>query len=1562
MAIIDLNEKEKTLVCDILGYLNFSSGSLDVQFLKAWNALYECFEERGREEIWRDALDSLHSEMERLTNAGGAFKDSRQSNLVLQDVEATLIEYRKFHEDTLYHQKNSYLFNSFFMARACRLATMEFVKTGKNADPVKMVVRLSDFLGYRPIPVLEDGVKHEPNEHEWIAPLPLYYQDAGVAAGKYHDVVATALKILNETDSDILFDASFNPGKLRELALDPRSYDFDNPVNHRLNYGFGTWDERSVDQEGFFRRFVVQRTTVDSMMARVWNEPNPELKRGYLYEAGAVLAGTILMASGVCGGYVQAHDSSVSLGSLATKVASYRDTFYEELIKKAPSESVSRLKAEEARLFQPFAGARQALNRQLAQKSADQLQRFSLARTYARMGYFEASKRQADVIETTSARLLSRIDCYITEAHLAADAGNLRKAAGCMPKIEELLRRGLACGAFPDPWFILGFDAQFNLFPAIENGIHDHRLDSLIDLLNDVFDLYSRLQKEAAASGDNDLRWALSDQMSDLAGWWDQYGSTETSSVDGFSGQEVWESAAKVSTALAAWNQAGKAVGDVAFWHRHVERFNSPKAFVLLGEALLDKNDLISSSSLLIYWLNQSASIPLVEADYSFHTLASCWMEQVWHVETDASLPISLRRRNASSIDTKWSMDEYLKRWNMTKSFLDRIEANADDYWTIPVLELGDEKFDRKIAFKTDNPLLADLARRLILSTRCTKNENGAPKITVKASLRDAARVFNSQNLPSPEDLEKFYFDNQKIFPKFLTYYVFMEIVIGSVNMTAAKRKIYHEYVFGKPRSSFSVSNPDYSPNGTQESSSADQKDIEKKKIWNELVNALGVEEDDAEFAEKIQRIMENDDAASDDNPDVDSQANEKAEGGERGSSSVSFLEGGDDSELDEDYYDDFEEDDETITGGDPTFRAAYENMSFRDSADDGNAEDTESGKSAFNSGSEGDDYEFARETDRVSERLTFIYSTAKLWKFAAGKSPLLNFHTEESVSEDVTADARLRLEEWLKQAQAFERDLYELLDQTSRFKIPKPSGTADSLAEYDQLRGTKEILLDRIVWTIVEVEDAVLYLKATLRDEKSEKYEKPWKSTVLETLSAIFRRDVQRVRRLWPTLIQRLQYETLLYIPTARGGDVKAIVECRRLQQVVVRLLGYAPKLGLLTETFQLIECVQKMEQIRLSAPGSITEYDRFVESAMRSLTETLAESSRFWDVENAGFTSTDDALVSYLNRATSVVLKYWLQHSQQILISSVERISPERQWNLIKEFVQKYGADLFTQQFLAFRNLRAILHQGTSNFLATLIEMKREDRELECGDSLITAIINNEIRFEDAEGMLEEILECVAENYSEYIDYNSTTTQSDRGEKLFIFLDFLRVLSKYERISWNLKPVYWTHDSLIRSCKPAAELWKENIKEQSAVQAGNILALYETLNKRYGIWLQSIYERLHERFVRPLEVAQMCGLVFDAISEVRANGEDNPVFKQLEEMVESFAAEPGGVGFELPDWLTELQDEVMLSRVDSKEEQRLREPKDEAFEPVPFPIEPMTLEDVEAQIPTVNPPDKGR
>ena len=70
-----------------------------------------------------------------------------------------------------------------------------------------------------------------------------------------------------------------------------------------------------------------------------------------------------------------------------------------------------------------------------------------------------------------------------------------------LPEIDDLVHRAIECGALVDPWNILGFGGQFSLFPAIENSIHDHRIDELIDLMEDLFGLYARLQKEAAAGG-----------------------------------------------------------------------------------------------------------------------------------------------------------------------------------------------------------------------------------------------------------------------------------------------------------------------------------------------------------------------------------------------------------------------------------------------------------------------------------------------------------------------------------------------------------------------------------------------------------------------------------------------------------------------------------------------------------------------------------------------------------------------------------------------------------------------------------------------------------------------------------------------------------------------------------------------------------------------------------------------------------------------------------------------------------------------------------------------------
>lgn len=1556
-----MNENEQLLVSNILGYLNFSSGSFDAQFAKAWNSLFEALSIKGSEALWSDSISVLKSELSRLEQTGGAFSNATQAKNALRVLENTLVEYRLFHQDTLFSQENSYLFNSLFMARACRVVVANSPINATEDTVVKIIRQLNDFLGYRPIPILEGGERHDPNAHEWIAPLPLYYEGVGAAFGKYRNVVQIALGILRDTDPDILQDASFDPRNLKELSVDPRAYDFDHPVNRRLNYSFGTWDDRSIDENGYYRRFVVHRATLDGIMSRALGEKGDELRSEYEYEAASVLAGTMLMGSGVSGGHVQAHDSTVSLRTLAQKIAAYRDIFYERLFLKVPAKMKSRLEEEARKLYQPFGGVRQYLNRYLAKKRADQLQRFSLARTYARMGYFEASKKQTKVIETTASRLLSQIDCLITKAHLDADAGKIEEAATCLPKIESLLHRGLACGAFPDPWFILGFDAQFNLFPTVEDGIHDHRIDGLIDLLNDIFDLYSRLQKEAAAQGNSDLRLELSDKMSDLADWWDQFGSSESSSVEGFSGQAVWESAAEVSHALAVWSKAGKAIGDVAFWKRHVERFTSPKAFVLLCEALLDKGDLVSSSSLLIYWLNQSNSIPLVEGDYSFHTIVFEWLEQAWQVigETDVNTAFLRRKVDATEID--WKSEDYLERWNSTIKFLDFFGENADDYWTIPLLELPKEKFDRKIDFKTDNPVIAELSRRLILTSRYVgKTPSGLPKISIKSSFKDAARAVDVQNLPTPNEFKAFYRENQKVFPQYMTFFAFMQIILGEVPMPSKLRAYYHRSIMGDESRSFSISSPSFnSPSqqdGPLKDSVAKENNQAQKRLLEMLEEQLGKGEI-ANLRDLVERLLKDSDnnAKQDEKGAFNTLTPDKVI-----SIETNYGDQGEDEPEDDQLYndeselDDYDEDEAVITGGDPTFSAAYENMTYHDTADDGIDDDTADGGSSFKE--EGEDFEFAKETDRVSERLTFIYSTAQFWKFVAGRSPLLTRPSDQPLDDSVIADARLRLEDWRDQALKFEHGLYELLDQTSRYRIPKPSATSDALAEYDQLRGTKEILIDRVISTIVEVEDAIVFLKAALRDETTEKYAKPWKPLALKTFSAIFRRDVKYVRAIWPELLAKLEKETLLYIPSARGGDARAIVESRRLQQAVLCLLKYAPRLGLLSETFQLVGCVQKMEQIRLSSPGSVTEYDKLVETSARSLTESLSISSKFWRINanTSSFSSQDEALIHYLFRIDELILKHWLSHSQQIRISSLETISTDTRWEIVKQFIVNYGSDLFTQNFLSFRNIRAILHQGTYNYLTSLITMSNENEDLENGETLVEALSSGKEKIENAAGILEIILECIAENYTEYVDYNSTTIQSDRGDHLYMLLDFLRVLANYERVSWNLKPVYWIHDSLIRSGNTqAAELWKDCIKQKSSGLAETSLSNYEELNRRYGIWLPSVHERLEERFVRPLDVAQMCGLVYDAITEVRTNGEKNPVFQELEKKVESFAATPSGSGFELPEWLTELQEEVILSRVDSKEERRESNPKEDPFDSLPFlPVERLPRAEVDRQL----------
>ncbi len=701
---------------DILGHLNFSSGAEDPRFLRNINHLFEVIDGSPErvEPTWKAMHRFLGQALQDLYGHGGAFRQIDQAEAVLRLVfTKTLPAYRHFHADLLFHQSDENLFQPFFLGRACE-AVLAQGGPWEEADRIVRgaIAQLNDYLGHRPVAVLRTQQKIQPYAHEWVRPIPLFIRGAGVAVGRYHDLISRAMSILEAADSSLLFEAMFDPAQLEELAVDPRAYDFDHPVNKRPNYLFGQWDLGKLDNVGRCRRFVLQQVSLDAMMERVDRRgtlPYEEM----LFEAAAVLAGTILMGARISGNRPDAHDSSVTLSSLVQQIALYRDTFYDRLLTRLDGPHADRLRAESVALRQPFGGVRQHFNQHLARRRAEQLQHVHLAELFARMGYTEAAQRQARIVPVASARMRCDIHCRLTTAHLAieqvhgagetkspstslpsptkdtsaepspsddpgvpARGGPLEQAARLLEETIALLHRAIECGAFVDPWNILGFGGQYSLFPSPENSVYDHRIDELINVVSSIFTVGVQIQKEAAALGVASLEEQVSRRLDVLADWWDKFATTEVGSVESFSGRETRESADHVAAALRAWHEAGAASGDLAFWRQRAEQFRSPKAYALVVDALLEQRSPVASMALLVQWLSQAGQIPLVEEDYSFHNLALDWMQDLWD---DFDEP------EANSVHTSQ------ERWNLSRKFLDYLEANADEYWEVPGFELAGE-------------------------------------------------------------------------------------------------------------------------------------------------------------------------------------------------------------------------------------------------------------------------------------------------------------------------------------------------------------------------------------------------------------------------------------------------------------------------------------------------------------------------------------------------------------------------------------------------------------------------------------------------------------------------------------------------------------------------------------------------------------------------------------------------------------------------------------------------------------------------------------------------------
>lgn len=675
MSVPEISATDLAKVQAVLSYLNLSTGRPDPRFRRQLADLYALVQTSGEGQPCLGLRKLLETQLAHLRKSGSpVFTDCSQAEAVLRlAFEALPSAYRRHHADLLFHWSDEELFQPFFLARICE-AVLHQEGPWHETDRIisHALSELNDFVGYRPIPVLETRWTGEIYEGEKVCPIPLYFRGVGVAPGRFSALLQRGLDILQRTDPSLLEEAGFNPEALEELALDPRAYDHSHPANRRPNHVFGEWDPHRLDRHGRYCRFVVRDVVLDGLMryAKDSEAAVGRTEEEAFEEAATVLAGTILMASAVTGGSPHAYDSSVTLATLVPRIAANREAFYRFWQQRIPGTHGQRLRTEAERMHQPFARVRQYLNHFLAVHRSDQLQRRHLAIIFAGMGYPEESRRFAQAIPTASNRILCEIIVRLTTGLRDAEAGRLEEAAEVLAEIEDLIRRGIRCGALVDPWNVLGFGGQFPLSPAAEDGIPDSRIEDLVRVIELVFNLYARILGDAAATGRQDLRRQLTPRVRALAEWWDQFGTCEVSSVPHVYGKEAADSAEHVGAALARWHERGEATADLAFWRQHVKAFESPKAFALVVDALLEHNDLRAAMALMMSWLSQSAFVPLEEGEFSFSTLALRW------------LMTALKSCQASADSGSVTPENF----ELVKKFFDYLEANAEDLWSVPRL------------------------------------------------------------------------------------------------------------------------------------------------------------------------------------------------------------------------------------------------------------------------------------------------------------------------------------------------------------------------------------------------------------------------------------------------------------------------------------------------------------------------------------------------------------------------------------------------------------------------------------------------------------------------------------------------------------------------------------------------------------------------------------------------------------------------------------------------------------------------------------------------------------
>ena len=624
----------------VLGYLNFSSGAFDAAAWRACSDLYATFEHADAAGVVGEAADAatrlaalLAGRLAELEPAEPAFRDATQARWVLETLcEHVLPGYRRFHADLLEHQPPGGIERPFFVMAAAQAV----LATGGGAgdDPAAAVMRavdvLNDYVGWRPVAVLENGRLSQPYAHERVRPVPLYAAGAGVAHGRYGGLVSGAIDILRDAPADLLHQADFDLDLLEELAIDPRAFDFLHPAASRPNYLFGLWDPGRIDEQGNYRRMVVQQATLDGILSwplAAGSQPAAAPPAELRWEASAVLAGVLLMASGLSGHGPGARQAGLPLAELLPRIAGYRDGFYRWLLDRLPDGHRDRLEEEARRMRQPFGGVRRHINSVLAGRRARQVESVALAAVLARLGRSAAAERMAAAVPAASARMLARITGRVVSGQQSLRrAGDAAGALDDFDAAADLLLRAVGCGAAVDPWNILGLSGQFPLHEPGGESLPDPRVEDLVNATGALVDGYAAAWRQAALAGSRQVAARASAALERLAVWWDRFATTTVTGVPHLSGREAFDAAREVIDSLSRRRESGSAAPPPGFWRREVAAFSSPRTHAEAADALLREDDLDGATGLLVHWASLLDGEALERSGPIWLAAASRWM------------------------------------------------------------------------------------------------------------------------------------------------------------------------------------------------------------------------------------------------------------------------------------------------------------------------------------------------------------------------------------------------------------------------------------------------------------------------------------------------------------------------------------------------------------------------------------------------------------------------------------------------------------------------------------------------------------------------------------------------------------------------------------------------------------------------------------------------------------------------------------------------------------------------------------------------------------------------